>query len=309
MKQFTLWLIFGTVLWGGDQPAVEVLGSPVPLTAPGETYIAPEWSPTGEALAFTGPQYQGVYVYSLATNTTTTLAVDPAAGYGMSWSHDGTKIAIRVARFEQRRRWNALAVLDVVTGNKRVLTDFTTTLPGVPRWTAGDRRIFFSEVEHLTFYSVEESAPPPVAEPIFYARRNQVVAFNPATGEERIIGTWSGPVLNLAVAPTGEKIAFEVLGGDLWVVNRDGSQALDLGPGNEPSWHPDGTRLAYMITIDDGHQILNSDIYVVRADGTGKVNLTATPEVREMRPAWSPDGRWIAYDTYDRGQILLQEVR
>ena len=63
-----------------------------------------------------------------------------------------------------------------------------------------------------------------------------------------------------------------------------------------------------MITQDDGHTYLSADIYVINANGTGKVQLTSTPEIFEMRPTWSPDGKWIAYDTWEKGQILVQQV-
>jgi TolB protein len=38
------------------------------------------------------------------------------------------------------------------------------------------------------------------------------------------------------------------------------------------------------------------DIFVRNADGTGLTNLTKTPEARERRPAWSPNGKRIAFD-------------
>ena len=43
-----------------------------------------------------------------------------------------------------------------------------------------------------------------------------------------------------------------------------------------------------------------SDIYVMNADGSGKVNLTNDPATDQF-PAWSPDGSRIAFDSFRDG--------
>jgi TolB protein len=88
--------------------------------------------------------------------------------------------------------------------------------------------------------------------------------------------------------------------GDICTVRFDGShlRRLTSGPANEfdPSWSPDGRFIAFRSAPKAGAEnIGRSDIWKVRADGTGAVNLTKNPDWANWSPAWSPDGREISF--------------
>jgi Tol biopolymer transport system component len=96
------------------------------------------------------------------------------------------------------------------------------------------------------------------------------------------------------LSPDGTRIAFSgvnhgVVG--IYVVNRDGTELRRVaapldGPVFQPTWSPDGTKLAYA----RAHQETGYDILVVNADGTHTLNLTASLGASaEWMPAWSPD--------------------
>jgi hypothetical protein len=85
------------------------------------------------------------------------------------------------------------------------------------------------------------------------------------------------------------KIAYSD-GGDIWVINPDGTAKTQLTSGSEtdfgPDWSPDGARIAF------ARQVSGADsVYVMDADGSN-VELITT-DGRE--PRWSPDGTRIAY--------------
>lgn len=63
----------------------------------------------------------------------------------------------------------------------------------------------------------------------------------------------------------------------------------DPAEDSDPSWSPDGTRIAFTSTRDGA-----SRVYVMNADGTGVRRLTndARPG---FEPTWSPDGTRVAY--------------
>jgi Tol biopolymer transport system component len=117
-------------------------------------------------------------------------------------------------------------------------------------------------------------------------------------------------------SPNGKTIAFlsrrHGTGADVFVMNADGSDQRNLTrkPGNEvdPAWSPDGRALVFT-AVPNGQPLVVGgsisasgpyrDVYVMNADGTGQRNLTHTREAEEYAAAWSPDGRTIAFATYD----------
>jgi len=102
-----------------------------------------------------------------------------------------------------------------------------------------------------------------------------------------------------ALSPDGEKIAFIVhlaTLATLHVMNADGTGVISLeqDSASGPSWSPDGARIAFAKRSRQG-DIVDSDIYLMDADGTDLVNLTGHLGTDDTAPAWSPDGGRIAF--------------
>ena len=104
----------------------------------------------------------------------------------------------------------------------------------------------------------------------------------------------------------------------LYLVNTDGTdltQLTELERGAcQPSWSPDGLQLVFISPCggraDFFETIYNeSSLYVINADGTGFKQLTAAPG-SDFEPAWSPDGRRIAFTSVRDGfrQIYSLDV-
>jgi len=112
--------------------------------------------------------------------------------------------------------------------------------------------------------------------------------------------------------PDGRHIVFApAAGGGLWWIRADGSgqpgrllETIGItGPG---SFSPDGKRLAF----SQGSQATANDIWILPLDTTdpdhpkpGKPELFVGTPGNDVGPAFSPDGRWIAYASDESGSF------
>jgi len=150
------------------------------------------------------------------------------------------------------------------------------------------------------------------------------------------IGSLYAPQLS----PDGERIIFTNNGHGLWLMQPDGKNphALTNRDDIDPTWSPDGSRIAFASTRAGSRQlfVMNADgldirqvtyldnmggrstwspdgtrlafyrgpagdrnIYIIHVDGTGLVQLTNGGD--NLGPSWSPDGNWIAFTSFRDG--------
>ena len=102
-----------------------------------------------------------------------------------------------------------------------------------------------------------------------------------------------------AWSPDGRRIAFSSNrdgNAEIYVMNADGTESTRLttfsGDDVQPAWSPQGDRIAFERRCG-GTAWCVPDIMVMNADGSAPNALTAGQE-----PAWSADGRKIAYASY-----------
>ena len=278
-----------------------------------DNFMAPVWSPDGSMIAFTSAKYKGIWIIDIQNRNIKQITDETAAGFLFKWSDDSKSILTRVAKYDGMKRYNAVKLFNIKSDESFLLTDYRTMMPGLPSFTPDNNKVYMFGRKNLEIFDSGIEAKPykksAVSSKIIYIRDDKIAVEDLISHQLKTFEPVKGKrVLNLRASPDCSRVTFELYGGDMYVMNSDGTGLTDLGKGYRPKWSPDNQHIVYMITKDDGYRILSSDIYTIKIDGTEKTNLTNSIDQIEMNPDWSPDGKKIAFDVPGEGSIYIMNA-
>ena len=275
--------------------------------------VNPKWAPDGEHIAFSTPQYRGLYVLSRATGfqKMRRLTDEAAAGYAYRWSPDGRYIVARIARFDQAHRLDALHWFGVKDNKSKDLTGFVKDAPGLPQWMRGVDTIGYFKAERIhrlsTLINDTTESIQGASRKVFIADHMLIITDAGGAILHQINPVPGNRYHKAVLSPNDEKIAFQAAG-KIYLTSSDGTGLQEIGRGNSPVWSSDGTYLAYELSKDDGHQYIASDIYAYNLQNNKSINLTSGFGQLAVQPDWAPDGSSLIFTTLDEGAIYSIDI-
>jgi Tol biopolymer transport system component len=243
---------------------------------------SPVVSPDGNRVVFArrdreASRYHDIFVVNTDGTGLTNLTEDPAlAEFGPTWSPDGRKIAFAARPIDQWDGSAGVYVMDADGTDRQKLTD-TEMDP-----SSGLDRLAWS----------------PDGTSLAYSGGNQVYVMEADGSGERRIADGRGA----SWSPDAKKLAFTCrssLGLAICTVNPDGSGQQTIATDrfeddpdvewvddSEPSWSPDGTRMAFHRSIHHSEWTI-SNIYSMKPDGS-ELKLAAHKSANDYSPDWGP---------------------
>lgn len=115
---------------------------------------------------------------------------------------------------------------------------------------------------------------------------------------------------NLVPSPDGTKVVCN-LGSEMLVfgTSKGDDFQVSLGSGIPTSWDPSGRFILYYLDESDGHEITESNIYIVGLDGTNRSILNS--RVRGhiyVNPKWFGENE-IIYQEKNRGELVIGRLK
>jgi tricorn protease len=303
----------------------------------------PAFSPDGKWIAFTG-QYDGntdVYVIPAGGGVPRRLTFHPGVDQVVGWTPDGRRVLFRSSR-NSTSGYTRLFTVAVEggfpeqlplplayegsyspDGSRIAYQPLTRWQPDWKRYRGGQTapiwiaRLSDSTIEKLPRENSNDFNPMWVGNKICFLsdRAGPVSLYCYDTDSKQVKQLVQHNGLDIKSASAGpDAIVYEQFGSiHLYDLKSGKEKAVDISvagdmTGVRPHFEPAGPRISHADISPTGVRALfeaRGEIITVPAEKGDPRNITNTPSVMERDPAWSPNGKWIAYFSDESGEYAL----
>ena len=341
MSKTQIVFLYGGYLWSVPREG----GEARQLTTGGHE-TNPVFSPDGKWLAFTG-EYDGnadVYVMRAEGGEPKRLTWHPGADVVVGWTPDGKKILFRSGR-ESYADFNRLYTVSAEGGVPEVLPMWRgesgsyspdgTRMAYVPnmKWQEAWKRyrggqttpVYLLDLKNLQLEKVQRNNsndynPVWMGDTVYFLSdrngANTLFSYDTKTkAVKQLIENKGLDLKSISAGPDG--IVYEQFGG-IYVYDVPSGKtrrveihlAGDL-PATRPHWEKAADKIQNAAISPGGARAVfeaRGEIVTVPVEKGDIRNLTRTTAIAERDPAWSPDGKWIAFFSDESGEYALHLV-
>jgi Tol biopolymer transport system component len=261
-------------------------------------YLSPQFTADGKKIVFTGENFRGLWISNIDGSGIQKISDELLAG----WKPVSTKyneIIFRTGEITDKGEINySIKKYDLST--KKIVQLYAGKNEDVypPKVSKFHDNIVFVKDRKLASIKLRDvkGAPPlkQQVDKITFSDGGKVWYLTPALDKPVEISKGRETCGGDELSPDGKKVAY--LHGNtnsIIIYDFETDKEINVGEGSTVAWSPDSQWIAYSVSCDDGHYIIHSDIFIVRADGSGRQRLTFTEDIAEVNPSWSPDGKSI----------------
>src|SRR5215475_10594161 len=303
----------------------------------------PIFSPDGTMVAFTG-QYDGntdVFVVPASGGTPRRLTYHPAADMAVAWTPDGKNILLRSSRASYSRYQRFFTVPaeggfetevplpmadDGAYSPDGSRLAYTPVAPAFAQWKnyrgGRETKIWIanlsdSAVTEIPRQNSNDFNPMWIGEKVYFLsdRNGRFTLFDYDAKTKRVTQLIKNDGLDIKSASAGpDAIVYEQFGEiKLYDLKSGKTSKVNITLNADlasvrPRYERVAGRIANAALSPSGARAVfeaRGEIISVPADKGNARNLTNSPGVADRDPAWSPDGRWIAYFSDESGEYAL----
>lgn len=262
-------------------------------TAQGGGYH-PVLSADGSKLLYTSEDYTGLILMDMATGESEIISDKLGAGDSPFFANGTSEVYYKSIDFKNRLQYKEVEAYNVASKSSDVVVSATRERVTMAKGSKGATVITKgkSSDEAIDLYAYTEK------DKIIVSKGGKSITIDPIDTANSYI--WA------SISPSGDKLLFVEPFSGIHISDLNGENIVSYGQGDFPTWYGDD----YIILAkckDDGHQLLETRLYIVNVETKSMVALTAAEDMGH-EASGSIESGVVVYAT-NTGDLYSVEIK